>query len=57
LSSQIGSRVEPILLVVHDSKAKDKEAALADTVAAITKQEGCSQVSPILAVIAGAFLV
>ena len=44
-----GSKVEPTLLVQHDSSARDPAAALAATLAAITGQG-----SPVLAILPGA---
>lgn len=44
-----GSKVEPTLLVQHDSAARDQAAALAATLEAITGQG-----SPVLAIIPGA---
>ena len=48
------SKAETMLLIQHDSRAKDQDAALAATLAAVDKQQGYSSKSPVLAIIPGA---
>eukprot|EP00604_Paraphysomonas_vestita_P003162 CAMPEP_0174821084 /NCGR_PEP_ID=MMETSP1107-20130205/5372_1 /TAXON_ID=36770 /ORGANISM="Paraphysomonas vestita, Strain GFlagA" /LENGTH=904 /DNA_ID=CAMNT_0016037753 /DNA_START=302 /DNA_END=3016 /DNA_ORIENTATION=+ len=49
-----GATVTPILLLQHNSKDRDQERALRETLYAIEAQEGAKNKSPILAILPGA---
>jgi hypothetical protein len=49
-----GANVQPMLLIQHNSRERDQERALKDTLAALDEQEGVHIKSPILAIIPGA---
>ncbi len=49
-----GTTVTPMLLLQHDSRDRDQERALRETLAALESQEGVKNKSPILAILPGA---
>lgn len=49
-----GANVQPMLLIQHNSRDRDQERALKDTLNALEEQEGVKIKSPILAIIPGA---
>lgn len=49
-----GANIQPMLLIQHNSRDRDQERALKETLHALDEQEGVKMKSPILAIIPGA---
>jgi hypothetical protein len=49
-----GATVQPMLLIQHNSRDRDQERAIRETLTALEEQEGVGVKSPILAIIPGA---